>query len=141
MAKFEYTEEVVNALVDAYTTRREAGERNAGLLKELAEDYDGLTVRSLRAKLMAEKAYIKDTEDEKASATEKNGGKAEKAPRVTKGMVAVAILDRLGLNASMADDLAKARADTLDALFAAVNTLTVETVGASDAELPGAVEG
>lgn len=131
MAKFEYTPEMVATLAEKYTERREAGERNAVILKDLAEDYEGLTVRSLRAKLMIEKVYVKDTEAEKAENAKDPKPKAEKR---TKAMVAVAILTDLGINVKMAEDLAKAKADTLEALFQAVRELKAEPEAAEAAE-------
>lgn len=129
MAKFEYTPEMVADLANKYTARRDNGERNAVILRDLAEDYEGLTVRSLRAKLMIEKVYVKDTEAEKAE-NAKDPKPAKE--RRTKSMVAVSILTDLGLNVKMADDLAKAKADTLEAIFAAVREITKEPEAAEE---------
>lgn len=131
--KFEYTKEILADLVERYAEKRNAGELNKDILAELVKDYEGLNVRSLRAKLMVEKVYIKDTDAEKAKvaeAREAEKGNKEKGEKVTKKMVAVAILNDLGADVALAEDLAKAKADTLAVIFNAVR----ELVKAEDAE-------
>lgn len=132
----KYTEEMVDFLSTEYTTKRDAGELNRDILEFLvdavAEKFGvQLTVPGIRAKLNSTSdgdgfVYRKDTDAEKEVLNaRKPGAKKEKVAKRTKKDIALAILEKIGADVSLAADLSRAKADTLAALEKAVNRPTV----------------
>lgn len=61
-----YTADQVKAIATAYTAARKEGKDNATILAQIAKD-SKRTVPSIRAKLSAEKVYVKETKTATAS--------------------------------------------------------------------------
>jgi bacterioferritin (cytochrome b1) len=129
MAKFIYTEDLVNRFKAEYTEMRDAGELNPNVLATIVEgevDAEGteLSVASLRAKLMIEDVYVKDTDAEKEAIRAIRDAEKAASPkkdRVTKAMVASKIVTKMGIDARLAEDLARVKRSTLDAILAVVD--------------------
>lgn len=112
-----YTTEILDAIKATYTANRTAGRKNMDILAELAAEYE-TTIPSIRTKLMLEKVYVKDTDAEKATKGDKP--KAAKEKGETKLQKAKRITTKLNMKAELAEDVAKMKAETLDALIVAL---------------------
>jgi len=89
MAKYKWDEAMVAEMVAFYTERREAGDTNKAIIDAIIRKYDDpkLTAPRIRGKLMAEKVYVKNDENEVAA---EDNGKA-------KDVLVRELLDRMGL--------------------------------------------
>lgn len=105
-----YTEEMTNELVGAYTQAASNDERNE-VVTEMAEKF-GKTVASIRAKLVREKVYVK------AEATKGRG--------VLKDELVAAIATLTNSDEELMDSLAKATKEALTIVYGRLNALAVK---------------
>ena len=106
-----YTEEMTNELVGAYTEAETQDERNA-VVAEFATKF-GKTVASIRAKLVREKVYVK------AEASESKGS-------VRKDELVAAIARLTDSDEELMDSLAKATKEALTIVYGRLNALAVK---------------
>ena len=129
----KYTDEMVAFIANEYTVRRDAGELNRDILEALivavANEFDvEVNAASLRAKLNSTRnedetfVYRKDTDAEKEILGARKGTPG-KVAKVTKRDIALQILKAVGADVELAEDLSRAKADTLKALAEALYTL------------------